>query len=198
MINEKQKKIEQDWLELIRKGDERAFERLFKQYYFPLTRFAWRLIDSKAIAEELVQDLFADIWEERETWSYAGELRLYLYRKVKQKCLNHFKHQKVRHKYDSQWMEQWETSFINFEEQENEQQVKLLNEAINNAVEDLPPRSKMTFKLHKHDGLTYPEIAEVMDISLKTVESQMTRAMKILRDQLAYLMPFLLIAVTTI
>ncbi|MEX1120496.1 MAG: sigma factor, partial [Balneolales bacterium] len=71
MINEKQKKIEQDWLELIRKGDERAFERLFKQYYFPLTRFAWRLIDSKAIAEELVQDLFADIWEERETWSYA-------------------------------------------------------------------------------------------------------------------------------
>ncbi|MEX2404727.1 MAG: RNA polymerase sigma-70 factor [Balneolales bacterium] len=198
MTKTNQNNTDQVRLDLIRKGDEQAFEKLFKQYYFPLTRFAWRFIESKAIAEELVQDLFTEIWENRETWDFTGELRPYLYRKIKHKCLNHFKHQKVKHKYDGQWMEQWETSFINFEDQERDQQLKLLREAINSAVDDLPSKSKMTYKLHRHDGLTYPEIAEVLNISIKTVESHMTSAMKQLRERHAHLMPFFLIALLAV
>ncbi len=73
-----------------------------------------------------------------------------------------------------------------FEEKYREQQIR---DAITKAVEELPTRSKMTYKLHRYDGLKYEEIAEVMGISVKTVESQMTRTLKILREQLTYLLP---------
>ena len=71
---------------------------------------------------------------------------------------------------------------------EDKFQEKKIQEAIKNAVENLPERSRMTYKLHRNDGLTYEEIAEVMVVSVKTVESQMTRTLKILRNRLSYLL----------
>lgn len=187
--------IEKKWLELIRKGDESAFEKLFKEYYLALTQFAWNFTGSKAIAEELVQDLFADIWEKRETWKCFGDLRPYLFRVIKEKCLDHLKHQKVKHKYDGQWMEQWVNSSVEFEVLENDEQLELIRKAIQKAVEELPLRGKMIYKLHKYNGLTYPDIADVMNITIKTVESQMSRVLKMLRENLAYLIPFLFLVV---
>lgn len=177
------------WVALIRDGDEYAFEMLFREYYQQLTRFCWRYVKSKAVAEEIVQDVYSDIWENREELSLVGCMRPYLYKVVRNRSLNHLKHEEVKSRYDRQWMDQKETPMIKYRDDHREQQIR---EAINKAIEELPPRSKMTYKLHRHDGLTYEEIAEVMGVSVKTVESQMTRTLKILRERLAYLLPFLL------
>ncbi len=181
---------ERCWVELIRGGDEYAFELLFKEYYEDLTRFAWRYVKSKAVAEGLVQDIYSDIWEYREELVLEGSIRPYLYRVVKNHSLNYLKHQDVQRKYDPQWMKQKEVPMVIYEDKKREKQIQ---KAIERAVEELPARSRMTYKLHRHDGLTYLEIAEVMDVSVKTVESQMTRTLKKLREQLAYLLPSLII-----
>lgn len=181
------------WVENIKKGDEKAFEILFKRYYSPLTRFAWRYVNSKAIAEELIQELFTILWEKKGEWDIEGEnsIRSYLYKSAKNLALNHLKHQGIRDIYESDWMDQKEIPKIEYRDTYREEQIRI---AIETAIEELPKRSKMTYKLHRHDGLTYEEIANVMDVSVKTVESQMTRTLKILRERLSYLLPFFAVA----
>lgn len=181
---------ERCWIELIQDGDERAFELLFKEYYKPLTRFAWRYVKCKAIAEGLVQDIYSDIWENREKLDLEGSIRPYLYKVVRNHSLNYLKHKEVQRKYDPQWMAQKEVPMVVYRDKKREKQIQ---EAIEQAIEELPERSKMTYKLHRHDGLTYQEIADVMDVSVKTVESQMTRTLKLLRERLAYLLPVLIV-----
>jgi len=185
---------DQFWLEDVRKGDERAFEILFKKYYLQLTRFAWRHVNSQAIAEELVQDLLATLWENRGEWDMKNEktIRSYLYKSVKNMSLNYIKHQKIKDKFDSEWVEDKEKSKFDSRDTHREEEIR---EAIFRAVEELPSRSKMTYKLHRYDGLTYDEIAEVMDVSVKTVESQMSRALQMLRERLSYLLPILLFSI---
>lgn len=182
---------ERCWIELIREGDEYAFELLFKEYYEQLTRFSWRYVKSKTVAEGLIQDVFSDIWENRDELDLNGSIRPYLYKIVRNHSLNYIKHQEVQRKYDPIWMDQKEVPMIEYRDEKREEQIR---KAIERAVEELPERSKMTYKLHRHDGLTYQEIAEVMDVSVKTVESQMTRTLKMLRERLAYLLPFLITA----
>jgi len=184
---------DQFWFENVRKGDERAFEILFKKYYLQLTRFAWRYVNSKAIAEELVQDLLATLWENREEWDMKNEktIRTYLYKSVKNMSLNYIKHQKIRDKYDAEWIEKKDNTKYDYSDTHREEEIR---EAISRAVEELPPRSKMTYKLHRYDGLTYDEIGEVMEVSVKTVESQMSRTLKILRERLSYLLPIILLS----
>lgn len=182
-------------IESIQNGNERAFEYLFKEYYLPLTRFAWRYVKCKAIAEELVQELFTILWEKREDWNTVGSIRSYLYKSVRNLALNHLKHQDVKDHFDPLWMDKKENPKIKFQDDYREQQIK---DAIAKAIEELPERGKMTYKLHRYDGLTYGEIAEVMEVSVKTVESQMSRSLNTLRDRLAWLLPFLLVAITTV
>ncbi|MDR8394624.1 RNA polymerase sigma-70 factor [Aliifodinibius sp. S!AR15-10] len=177
------------WIEKIQTGDHQAFENLFKEYYLPLTRFAWGYVKSKAIAEEIVQEVFADVWANRKNWSIDYSIRSYLYKTVKNESLNYLKHQKIEDEYDSRWMDQKDNPTINFDYELREEQIR---EAVKEAIDELPRRAKMTYKLHRHDGLTYHEIAEVMEVSVKTVESQMTRTLKTLRERLSYLLPFFL------
>ncbi len=176
----------QEFIEKIRQGDEEAFEQLFNEHYLKLSRFAWRYVKSKAVAEELAQDVFADIWDEHTEWQPAGPIRTYLYQVVKNKAIDYLRHRQVQREYDPQWMEEQEQPAVHFEDPAEKEQIQ---EAIKREIEALPARSKMIFKLHRYDGLTYKEIAEVMDISIKTVESQMTRTLKRLRERLSHLLP---------
>lgn len=120
-------------------------------------------------------------------------IRAYLYKSARNLALNQIKHQEIKDKYDSQWMEQKENPELEFRDDYREEQIR---KAIVRAIEELPPRSKMTYKLNRYDGLTYEEIADVMEVSVKTVESQMTRTLKILRERLSYLLPTLIIALS--
>jgi RNA polymerase sigma-70 factor (family 1) len=179
------------WARFVKNGDISSFEKLFKKYYLQLTRFSWRYVKSKAIAEGIVQDFFADLWEQRDNIDIEGAVNSYFYKSVRNKSLNHIKHQEVKNKYDPLWMEENENSFVEIYDEKREKQIK---NAIEEAIESLPDRGKMTFKLHRFDGLTYVEIAEVMGVSVKTVESQMSRALKMLKEQLTYLLPSIIIA----
>ncbi|MEX2567582.1 MAG: RNA polymerase sigma-70 factor [Cyclobacteriaceae bacterium] len=172
------------WSRYVESGDMSSFETLFKKYYLQLTRFSWRFVKSKAIAEGIVQDFFTDLWENGEELNINGTIRSYFFRAVRNRSLNQIKHQKVKNKYDRLWMEQNVNPITVLRDEKREEQVK---KAVEKAIESLPERGKMIFKLHKFDGLTYKEIAEVMDISVKTVESQMPRSLKMLREKLAYL-----------
>ncbi|MEX0684401.1 MAG: RNA polymerase sigma-70 factor [Balneolales bacterium] len=194
MIQDNKKYDEQELIDLLNKGDEQTFEKLFNEYYFSLARFAWRYTESEAIAEELVQDLFLEIWERRKTWKPFGKLRPCLYKIIKGKCLNYLKHQKVKRTYDSQWMEERKAETLSSRDIEIDEQLKQFVQSLNRAVEQLPHRCKMIYKLHRNDGLTYPEIAEIMDISHKTVESQMSRAFKLLREKLSHIILFMMVA----
>lgn len=193
MANNNNNHDDQFWIENIQKGDERAFEILFKKYYLPLTRFVWRYVNSKAIAEELIQELFTILWEKRDELDMDTKksIRAYLYKSAKNLALNQRKHSKIKDKYASEWVEQKENPEIYFRDEYREERIR---KAIAKAIEELPPRGKMTYKLHRYDGLTYEEIADVMDVSVKTVESQMTRTLKTLRERLSYLLPFFVIA----
>lgn len=184
--DEQDRKAEENWISRIRQGNEQAFEKMFKEYYMPLTRFSWRYVKSEAVAEELVQEVFSRIWADHENWNPDGTLRSYLYIAVKHRSLDHLKHKKVQQKYNPQWEGQGSAAYINYKDPRREKQIK---KAIAKAVEELPPRSKMTYKLNRCDGLTYREIADVMDVSVKTVESQMTRTLKKLRERISELLP---------
>lgn len=181
------------WETFVHESDEVAFEILYKRYYVQLVGFSWRYSKSKAVSEELVQDFFAELWENADLLNLTNSIRAYFYKAIRNSSLNYIKHEKVREKYDPEWMSmKKETVMPEIEDKFREQRIR---EAIKKAVESLPERSRMTYKLHRYDGLTYEEIAEVMGVSVKTVESQMTRSLKILRSQLSYLLPLLLIIV---
>jgi RNA polymerase sigma-70 factor (family 1) len=172
------------WQEFILEKEEYAFEILYKKYYESLSRFAWRYVKSKAVAEEIVQETYTDVWISGDSWEINGSVRSYFYRIVRNKCLNHIKHLQIKEKYDPIWLEDYyqQTGYI------DERREKQIRAAIQNAIEELPERSRMTYMLHRQDGLTYDEIAGVMDVSVKTVESQMSRTLKILRKKLSYLL----------
>lgn len=176
--------IEKDWVQAVQGGDKKTFKLIFETYYHPLTRFAYRYLKSEPEAESAVQDVFLWIWEKRETWSVEGKLKTYLFRAVKYQCLDLIRRQDVRKKYIrelAESQEQVQPPNIHGAGFDEEKFRKLTKEAI----EDLPERARIIYKLSRVEGLTYSEIADVLEISPKTVESQMSRALNILRTRLS-------------
>ncbi len=182
-------------LKAIRNGEEKAFEQLFVAYYAPLCRFVWRYIYSEVMSEELVQEVFIQVWENRKRLITGGSLRAYLYRAAKNKMLDHVKHQRVvrRHREEMMAAMNEEDFMVHNGSDESGQDVSdEFMSQVRRAVEELPKRARQVYELHQRDGLTYQEIAMVMEISPKTVESQMSRALKFLRDRLAEFLPLLI------
>lgn len=173
---------EKQWIEAIRNGNEHALEELFLTYYAPLCKFVWRYVRSNHVAEELVQDVFANIWEKKEMLDPGGEIKTYLYQSAKNRALDHIKHKKVVNQYRSK-IAKTEKRIVHQEPIQSEETAFV--KAARNAIEELPERARQVYKLHRKDGLTYKEIAKVMKISIKTVESQMSRALNILRNRLS-------------
>lgn len=175
-------------VERVRKGDGAAFEAIFRLYYTRLCKFVFHIVGSPAAAGDLVEDLFVKLWEGRKEWSPEGSLRTYLYKAAKNQALNYLKHQSV--------VRSWQREMANgmllheFGPEEELHQKELMN-AIHHAIALLPERCRLIFVLHRQHGMTYREIAKVLDISVKTVETQMGRALKALRQILRPYLPVL-------
>ncbi len=169
-------------VERLRNKDKRAFELVFNEYYGAMVSYAMRFMDMREDAEEIVQEVFVKFWEKCEMLALDSSIKSYLYRSVHNTCLNHLKHEKVKDSYRQyvvQFMEEKaESSF--FEEKTDDIQDRIM-EAVNN----LPPRCSEIFKLSRYEGLKYQEIAEHLEISVKTVEVQMGKALKVLREKLS-------------
>lgn len=161
-------------------GEEQAFEIIFKKYYQRLCVYATRFMPSDDDAEEIVQEVFVRFWERSETLKPESSLAAYLYRSVYNTCLNQIKHEKVKDSYKAH--------VRNFHDHQVEdpraaEEQKDLLEQVVAAIDQLPPRCSEIFKLSRFEGLKYQEIADHLGISLKTVEVQMGKALRVLREK---------------
>lgn len=155
---------------------------MFLAYYVPLCRYVLHYVRSVEAAEELVQDLFARIWELRQDWKPNSSLKAYLYRAARNRSLDYLKAAKVRTSY-------LEAESFDIPERmtlEDELHGKDFQSDTIKAIQELPDRCRLIYTLHRQDGVTYAEIASLLDISVKTVEAQMGRALKILRRRLIH------------
>ncbi|MEX2404177.1 MAG: RNA polymerase sigma-70 factor [Balneolales bacterium] len=169
------------WIEDIREGDKYAFEKLYLKFYSPLCKFAWRFLRSSHISEELVQDVFLNIWESRASLDPDKNITSFLYKDVRNKVLNHLKHQNIVKEYNPEieWLNPAAvTQLHDFDGND------VFIKTVKKAIENIPEYARQIYKLNRKDGLTYREISEVLDISPKTVEAQMSKALKSLRRDL--------------
>jgi len=165
----------------IREGDAGQFESLFRSSYVTLVRYARTLIKDHDTAEEIVQDLFFRIWQDKEKIKIESSLNGYLFRAVHNRCLHYIEHRKVVEKHAE------EMSYRQPETAENPAEIlnhKELQNRIASILERLPERCGMIFCMNRFEGLKYTEIAEKLSLSVKTVESNMGRALKEFRKEL--------------
>lgn len=172
---------EKEFIEGIIEGEEWAFKTIFLKYFDSLCNFCWRYTRSKTVSEDLVQEVFTDLWKLRHTLDKNKSIVVYLYQATKNKALDYLDHKKVVWRYQENYRQE-NDRFVTPEiiKWEDEAFIK----AVRKAIDNLPRRAQQAYVLHREDGLTYREIADVMDISVKTVESQISRALDILRGEL--------------
>ncbi len=174
----------------IRQGNETAYEQVFRLYYERLCNYANTLLHDMDEAEEVVQSMFFKLWEKRENFDITISIKSYLYRAVHNTCLNRVKHEKIKREYASQNAEQLQRNFSYASDLTIKNE---LEERIALAIDQLPEQCRLVFKLSRFDELKYSEIAVQLGISVKTVENQMGKALRVLRTHLAEYLAVLLI-----
>ncbi|WP_439184248.1 RNA polymerase sigma-70 factor [Carboxylicivirga taeanensis] len=163
-------------LKRIKAGDEHAFELVFKNYYPHLVLLAQKYLGDQDLSESIVQSVFVKMWEKRSVMDIQS-LRGFLVVAVRNRCTNELKHQKVVREYEKAHIETIEPVRMSFNE-------NVYLQKINSVIDELPEQRRRIFKMSRMDGLKYKEIAEKLNISPKTVEVQMGKALKYLREQL--------------
>jgi RNA polymerase sigma-70 factor, ECF subfamily len=164
----------------LKEGDEQAFKLLFQKYYSAMCHFARHFLNDSEMAEETAQDMFVRIWEKRSTLNIETSVKHYFFRSIRNHCLNQIQHQKIRQQYASKMME---SSQQEIDPEQYYMEVDLI-ERIEKSIGSLPTKRQEIFRLSREQGLKYKEIAEELNISVKTVEAQMGLALKHLRDEL--------------
>jgi len=159
-----------------RYDDQHAYSELFISFYNPLLRFTVSLVKSKEPAEEIVSDVFIGIWQNRKQMDGIANLKVYLYVAAKNRALNYLSRQ---HRHAVTSIEEAEITTDLF--YPNPEQLLITAEMvrrIKEAVSQLPPQCRIIFKMVKEDELKYREVAEILGISAKTVENQLSIALK--------------------
>jgi RNA polymerase sigma-70 factor (family 1) len=166
--------------------DTQAYKELFLYFQPSLEQFAFSIVRSKEVAEEIVSDVFIKIWEKRHLLDKVENLKFYLFTAVKNGAINKIHQQKKASVLSIDDAPVELKSFYHDPEQQliSAEMIKQLNEII----DQLPPRCKLIFKLIKEDELSYKEVAELLHISVKTVESQMSLALKKLGTAIHFLL----------
>lgn len=176
---------EAGWAERIRAGDTAAFEALFHAYYESLCAVVEGYVYSRDTAEELVQALFVGLWENRTRWMIREDLRSYLYTAARNRALDYLKHRRVQRRTEDHaaewagsppWMGERPASA------DDHVVADELDRAVRHAIQQLPDRYRRVFELRTQHHLTYPEIARILDLPVKTTETQGSRALKAVRS----------------
>lgn len=173
--------------ESICKGDKKAFDTFFEKYYSSLCAYAVQFVDLYD-SEEIVQDVMVWLWENREIIVVESSLVHYIFRAVRNKCINHLNKKKIR--------EQVHLSILNSPRKLVEDPdfyiVEELIRKIEEALQRLPETYREAFVLNRVDGKTYKEIAELLHVSPKTIDYRLQQALKILRVELKDYLPLLI------
>ena len=179
---------EHDWVARVRRGEAAALEEMFATYGARLCAFAYRWSRSRAIAEEIVQDVFLAIWRNRAEWTLApGALQAYLFRATRNRVTNDLRRARVAERFAERAAHEDFASATARPAATPEEEMRdaELRRSVGAAVAALPERSREVFLLNREQGLTYAEIATLLGITVKTVEYHMARAFVALRSSLA-------------
>jgi len=169
----------------INKGDRLAFETLFHRFYAPLCGYAHKLLQDRDNAENVVQELFCQLWESRQNTQISSNVKAYLFKSVFNKALNQMKRDKRVQPLLS-FESDMESEFVpELIEARKEAEHNDLQEHYKNALSAMPEGRRTIFQLSRNEGLSYKEIADSLQISIKTVENQMGKALSFLRIRLA-------------
>jgi RNA polymerase sigma-70 factor, ECF subfamily len=178
-------------IEGLNEGNEKIFDYLFHLYYSGLVVYAGRMINSQSVAEDLVQDVFVKLWTNRRTLEINQSLKSYFFISVKNKCIDFIRHQKLVSKTEQELANQTETI-------SNDHHFLIESELrayLFSALEKLPEACREIFVQNRFEGLKPKEIAEKRGISVRTVETQIGKALKILRSELSAYLPVSLVAI---
>lgn len=176
---------DRDLLTRLRGGDHTAFDEIFRQWYEPAVRSATRILRDPGVAEELSQEVFLELWRRRETFPPDSSAGAYLMQSVRNRALNHLRHLQVQQRS----VVHIEALSEPAEQADVQTQVGELEDAARLAIESLPPRTREVFLMSRERGLRYSEIADALGVSVKAVEANMTRALRLLRERLAPWLP---------
>ncbi len=167
-------------IRLFRTRPEQAIEILFREYYPDVCRSVMRIIPDPGIAEDIAQDVFFDLWRKRESLNVNSSFGAYLRRAARNKSLNYIRDRKIT--------PEGEEKLPHREENQSDANRKLeiqdLQRSIDQAVNELPDRCRQIFSLSRFEDMSYQEIADQLDISIKTVENQISKALRLLREAL--------------
>jgi RNA polymerase sigma-70 factor, ECF subfamily len=171
---------DRELIEALRQGDEEAFSTLFRKYYPALVGMAGAVLRDSAVAEEVVQEVFLELWRRAEELPVEDSYRGYLFRATRNRALNRVRRQAVEKKH--------QPLLVAPDSIDPDAPGRLREEEIDrallDAIETLPDRCRQIFEMSRMEGLKYTEIASELGISVKAVEAQMGKALKALRELL--------------
>ena len=176
----------------LREGDEEVFDHIYRYYFRGLCAFCSQYV-TLSESEEIVQDTMMWLWENRTTFvpdTTSSSLRQYLITSVKRRCFNILRRQEKEMLEESSWFEQEQDAFYEFIDLSV---VNELQSLIQEAIDELPPSYHQAFAMHRFQNKTRQEIAEVLQVSIKTVDYRILQSLKILRERLKDYLPILVI-----
>jgi len=165
---------------ILQAGDQQALSYVFTTHYAGICSVAYRMIGDKQSAEDLGQEVFVDLWNKRKQLSIQSSIVGYLRKAISNKTLNHIRDNKIKLTGEDKILHMPQSGGTAQQTMESGE----LHEKIQAAIASLPERCRMVFVLSRYQQLTYAEIAENLDISVKTVENQISKALKILKEKL--------------
>ena len=168
-----------------------TYNELFRKYYPGLLFYATRFLPESE-AEDVVQDTFLELWKRKDTVEIGEQIQAFLYRITYTKCLNAIKHKQVENEYSAAATELYQKKIEFYDPGQNEtiqrMENKELQAEVYKAINELPDKCREVFKLSYLHNMKNKDIAEVLDISMRTVEAHMYKALKYLRVRLKYLL----------
>lgn len=167
------------FLKTVVNDDEKAFEKLFELFYPPLSVYAKKYIDERTLREDIVQDVFATLWENRKKLSITSSVRNYLIVAVRNGCLNYLHREGIFRQYQ-------EVLYTEYVEAESEDVYLLteLRDLLDKTLAKLPEAYRMVFEMHRLEGKDYKEIAETLHISIRTAKRYKSQVVDILKEEL--------------
>jgi len=165
----------------LKRGDELAYRYLFDNYYRKLVTFANRILIDADSSRNMVQDTFVNLYDKRDVITIHTNLKAHLFQTVRNRCLNLVKHEKMKKEHHSRIA----SSNDHFDLPSQHVETGEIEACIRATINDLPAQCQRIFKLSRDEGKSNQEIAEMLDLSKRTVETQISKALKRLRDELA-------------
>ena len=175
--------LESDHIKRLRRGDKETFEKVFNDHYAFLLVVAGRYLCDSSTSEDIVHNVFTNLWEKREKLRIEESLTAYLGKSVRNACINHLKHLQVEANYSAAFLLKASEADLTATPSAiliGEEQIR----EIKSLIDQLPEKCGQVFKLSRFHSMTNKEIASLLNISLRTVENQIHRALKDLKEAL--------------